>query len=151
MKQQEIKLVFASFWSSNQAGNPPHHVGQNPERSKCGPKLEVPQGRPGAAERHRDITRGFPRGQFQFKKLIFVKFEMSHFDEFGPSPGAFGASQNPLDLPSRAARRSPSAPGNFLTWCEALFLHFASPGGHKWTERNLKQYLNTTLIFATFY
>ena len=92
--------MFASPWSQNQVGNPSRHVGQNSEKSKFGPNLEVPQGRPGAAERHRKLTQGFPRGQFQLKKLIFVKFEMFHFEPFGSSPGASGASKSSLDLPS---------------------------------------------------
>ena len=70
-------------------------------------------GRPGK------YPQGSPKAISGSKKAIWVKSGNPTIWPSGPSPGTSGASRNPLDLPSRAARISPGAPGNRLTWCEA--------------------------------
>ena len=77
-------------------------------------------GRPGK------YPQGSPKAISGSKTAIGVKSGNPKIGPSGPSPGTSGASRNPLDLPSRAARALPDASGSFLTWCEALFLHFAS-------------------------
>ena len=110
---------------------------QNSRRSKNDGKLKLPRTAQDEPGRPRKPPRGFPDGHFEFKNAIWAKSKNMKIGPSGPSPGTSGASRRPLDLTSRAARVVSSVTEDFHTWCEALFLHFASPGGHKWTERNL--------------
>ena len=151
VKQVEIQLRFPPASHARVVSAIANFTAeQNSRRSKNDGKLKLPRTAQDEPGRPRKPPRGFPDGHFEFKNAIWAKSKNMKIVPSEPSSGTSGVSRRPLDLTSRAARVPSSAPDTFHTWCEALSLHFASPGatsGQNATCDNALQFCQLSTVF----